>query len=110
MDQLLDQLDANLKELYRKVVDADAMLAQLQKQGQGKHAAIFPKEAGFQSNSARFMPYLAETAELVAAMRQSQQFNTATLQKTVQQLKVLHQTVQEFQHALKGKHSLNGQH
>lgn len=104
MDQLLDQLDANLKELYRKVVDADAALNQLQQQGKGKHKAIFPKEAGFQSDSPRFMPYLAETAELVAAMRHSQQFNTATLQKAVQQLKWLHQTVQEFQHALKDNH------
>ncbi|MCC5853268.1 MAG: prephenate dehydrogenase [Alkalimonas sp.] len=101
MEQLLDQLDANLKELYRKALDADQALDALKKQGQGKHQAIFPASAGFQQQSDRFMPYLAETAELVAAMRQSQQFNTATLQRAVQQLKQLHQTLLEFQQAVK---------
>ena len=101
MDQLLDQLDANLKELYRKALDADQALDALKKQGKGKYQAIFPASAGFQVQSARFMPYLAETAELVAAMRQSQQFSTTTLQQAVQQLKHLHQTLQEFQQALK---------
>lgn len=96
MDTLLDQLDDNLKELYRKALDADALLDNLQQQGHAKHQRIFADQALFQASSNRFMPYLAETAEQVAAMRQSQQFNTATLQRVVKQMKQLHQTLAEF--------------
>lgn len=101
MDTLLAQLDDNLKELYRKALDADALLDELQQQGQAKHQAIFNKDAAFQIQSNRFMPYLAETAEQIAAIRQSQQFNTSTLQRIVQQLQLLHKTLTEFRTALK---------
>ena len=96
MDTLLNQLDDNLKELYRKAIDADAMLDNLQQQGHGKHQRIFADNTLFQASSNRFMPYLAETAEQIAAMRQSQQFNTATLERVVKQLKHLHQTLATF--------------
>lgn len=95
MDQLLEQLDQNLKELYRKALDADAVLNQLQQQGHAKHQRIFSEEL-FLTQSNRFMPYLSETAEQIAAMRQTQQFNTATLQRVVQQLQHLHKTLAEF--------------
>lgn len=101
MDTLLQQLDENLKELYRKALDADALLEQLQQQGQAKYQAVFAKDAGFKVESNRFMPYLAETAEQIAAMRHSQQFNTATLQRVVQQLQLLHKTLAELRIALK---------
>lgn len=100
MDHLLTQLDENLKELYRKALDADTVLDVFQQQGKGKHQFIFPTEAGFQAQSNRFMPYLAETAEQISAIRHSQQFNTATLQRVVQQLKLLHLTLAEFKDAL----------
>ncbi|MDX3773108.1 prephenate dehydrogenase [Chromatiaceae bacterium AAb-1] len=100
MEQLLNQLDTNLKELYRKAVDADALLDNLQQQGQAKHQSIFPANGQFQVSSNRFMPYLSETAEQIAAIRQSQQFNTATLQKIVEQLKLLHQTLSDFRQVL----------
>lgn len=96
MDTLLNQLDDNLKELYRKALDADALLDSLQQQGHAKHQRIFADSKIFTVTSNRFMPYLAETAEQVAAIRQSQQFNTATLQRVVQQLKQLHTTLAEF--------------
>lgn len=96
MDALLTQLDDNLKELYRKALDADALLDNLQQQGHGKYQHIFADNQLFKVSSNRFMPYLAETAEQVAAMRQSQQFNTATLQRVVQQLKQLHTTLADF--------------
>ncbi|MCB5225405.1 primosomal replication protein [Alishewanella sp. 16-MA] len=101
MDTLLEQLDDNLKELYRKALDADALLEQLQQEGKANHQAVFAKEAGFSAQSNRFMPYLAETAEHIAAMRQSQQFNTATLERVVRQLKLLHKTLAEFRHIIK---------
>ena len=100
METLLNQLDDNLKELYRKALDADALLDNLQQQGHAKHQRIFADDKLFQVKSNRFMPYLAETAEQVAAMRQSQQFNTATLQRVVAQLKQLHSTMAELRAAI----------
>ena len=47
MENLLQQLDENLKELYRKALDADALLEQLQQQGQAKYQTVFSKDAGF---------------------------------------------------------------
>jgi len=99
MEQLLEQLDMNLKELYRKALDADALLEQLQQQGQGKHQRIFTDPL-FNVSSNRFMPYLSEAAEQVAAMRQTQQFNTATLERVVRQLQLLHKTLAEFKSVL----------
>ncbi|MDX1676567.1 prephenate dehydrogenase [Arsukibacterium sp.] len=100
MDALLSQLDENLKELYRKALDADALLDQLQQQGQAKHQSIFPASSDFTVSSNRFMPYLSEAAEQVAAIRQSQQFNTATLARVVKQLQQLHKTLAEFRLAV----------
>ena len=101
MDTLLNQLDDNLKELYRKALDADALLDNLQQQGHAKHQRIFADNKLFKASSNRFMPYLAETAEQIAAMRHSQQFNTATLQRVVQQLQLLHKTLAELRIAVK---------
>lgn len=101
MDALLNQLDANLKELYRKALDADALLDNLQQQGQAKHQSIFQPDGLFQASSNRFMPYLSETAEQISAIRQSQQFNTATLQNIVKQLQLLHKTLSDFRTAIK---------
>jgi primosomal protein N'' len=96
MDKLLEQLDQNLRELYRKAVDADAILDDIAAQGKGKHHAIFADEQLFMVRSNRFLPYLSETAEQIAAIRQTQQFNTATLQRVVKQLQQLHQLLADF--------------
>lgn len=101
MDSLLQQLDENLKELYRKAVDADQYLETLQQQGQAKYQNIFVADGSFTTQSNRFMPYLSETAEQIAAIRHSQQFNTATLARIVKQLELLHRTLAEFRQLLK---------
>lgn len=101
MDTLLSKLEQNLKELYRKALDADTVLEQLRQQGHGKFQQIFADDGLFQCQSDHFMPYLTETADQIYAMRQAGQFNTATLEKVVKQLQVLHKTLAEFQAALK---------
>ncbi|OGO81111.1 MAG: prephenate dehydrogenase [Chromatiales bacterium RIFOXYA1_FULL_46_5] len=100
MDQLLEQLDQNLKDLYRKALDADAVLDDIRQQGHGNYQTIFVNDKSFLVSSNRFMPYLSEAAEQVAAMRQTQQFNTATLQRVVKQIQLLHKTLAEFRQAI----------
>ena len=57
METLLNQLELNLKELYRKAVDADAILQQLRQQGHGKYQQVFVNDGLFQTQSEFFMPY-----------------------------------------------------
>ena len=44
MENLINSLEDNLKELYRKAVDADNLINELKKQGHGKFTAIFPEQ------------------------------------------------------------------
>lgn len=101
MDTLLTQLEQNLKELYRKAVDADTLLAQLRQQGQANFSQIMKNDGSFNCQADHFMPYLTETADQIYAIKQSGQFNTATLQRVVRQLQVLHKTLADLQAALK---------
>ena len=95
MEELLNKLDQNLRELYRKAVDADSMLDELQASGHGKHQSIF-RDGIFTVSSNRFMPYLSETAEQIALIRQTQHFDTAVLERIVRQLQQLHVTLLDF--------------
>lgn len=95
MEELLSKLDQNLRDLYRKAVDADAILDEIQAQGHGNYQAIF-NEGLFTVKSHRFMPYLSETAEQIAFIRKQQHFDTAILERIVRQLQQLHKTLLEF--------------
>lgn len=95
MDELLNKLDQNLKDLYRKAVDADTLLDEIQAHGHGNYQSIF-NEGLFSVKSNRFMPYLSETAEQIALIRQQQHFDTAVLERIVRQLQQLHVTLLDF--------------
>ena len=57
MEQLLNQLDLNLKELYRKALDADAILDELQNKGQAKQSpGSSPKPRQTSSAGSGFFP------------------------------------------------------
>lgn len=62
MDSVHQQLQETLQTLYRKALDADQMLDQLQHQQQGKFAAIFAEDSGFTTRAKRFSPYVEEIA------------------------------------------------
>ncbi|GGF84906.1 hypothetical protein [Alteromonas lipolytica] len=70
MDSVHQQLQETLQTLYRKAVDADQMLDQLQHQQQGKFAAIFAEDSGFTTRSKRFGPYVEEIATDWQALKQ----------------------------------------
>ena len=63
MDSVHQQLQETLQTLYRKAVDADARLDQLQQQQKGKFAAIFAEDSGFTTHAKRFSPYVEEIAQ-----------------------------------------------
>jgi|TARA_Y100001970_G_C14140369_1_gene806746 hypothetical protein len=63
LDSVHQQLQETLQTLYRKAVDADARLDQLQQQQKGKFAAIFAEDSGFTTRAKRFSPYVEEIAQ-----------------------------------------------
>ena len=62
MQIVLDKLKDNLQIIYRKSIDADAALNQLQQQGKGKFATIFADNSPFTTRAKRFEPYVQEVA------------------------------------------------
>jgi len=70
MQAIIAKLNENLQLLYRKAVDADSVIEQLQSQGKGRHQAVFQTEAGFRTKSNKFVPYVAELTDEVALLQQ----------------------------------------
>ncbi len=104
MENLINSLEENLKELYRKAIDADKHIDSLKQQGKGKFGQIFKDDSGFDVQAKKFMPYLEETAEQILSIKESTQ--TPAMQKTaiesvVKKLHLLHTTLADFKGALK---------
>lgn len=104
MKNLINSLEENLKDLYRKAIDADDKINHLKKQGHGKFEAIFNKEQGFKTSANKFMPYLEEVAENILKIKESGQpaeQQQADIEKVVKQLHLLHSTIANFSEAVK---------
>jgi primosomal protein N'' len=94
VENIISSLEQNLKDLYRKAVDADNQINELKKQGHGKFQAIFKIDQGFTVSADKFMPYLEEVAEQILAIKNEQ--TTADLEDVVKKLHLLHVTLGEF--------------
>ncbi len=55
--------------IYRKAIDADAALDELQRSGKAKFSVIFAEDSGFTSRSKRFGPYVDELAKDVTTLQ-----------------------------------------
>ena len=62
MQAINEQLQETLQTLYRKAIDADAVLDQLQQVQKGKFQAVFAEDSGFETQAKRFSPYVEEIA------------------------------------------------
>ena len=104
MENLINSLEENLKELYRKAIDADAQIDALKAQGHGKFETIFKSDAPFQAEAKKFMPYLEETAEQILAIKNSNLTPAGQkdqIEEVVRKLHLLHTTLSEFESAVK---------
>ena len=90
MENLINSLESNLKELYRKAIDADNKLNELKKQGHGKFSAVFADSNLFSVQADKFMPYLEETAEEILSLKNSDNDVTANKEKIEAIVKKLH--------------------
>lgn len=91
---IIDQIRNSLQTAYRQGIDADAVLDQLQKDGQGKFATIFNAESGFTSNSNRFGPYVKELGQDLLEFEQQQ--DKQQLAALVKKLELVLTTLAQF--------------
>ncbi|MGB3726324.1 MAG: hypothetical protein WA981_11200 [Glaciecola sp.] len=101
MSNIISALNDNLKLIYRKSVDADAALNNLQNSGKGKFNTIFGDDTAFTTRAKRFGPYVEEIAEDVSHLVDADE---ATLGKAlpniVKKLELMLTTLEQFKQTL----------
>ena len=96
MNKIIEQLNNNLKQLYRQAIDADLKLDTLQKQGQGKFSALFNDDEGFEVSAKRFKPYVLEVAAEVEALHHLTDITETELKPILTKLQLLHRLLESF--------------
>ena len=101
MHSLFEKLTENMQIIYRKAIDADQSLAQLQQSGKGKFNHIFSDDAGFTVQSKRFMPYVEELANDIAQLDSIEpQVLQQSLPAIVKKMEMLLSTLAQFKTTL----------
>jgi primosomal protein N'' len=102
MQSIIQKLGENVQIIYRKAIDADSIISQLQKDGKGKFTAVFPKEAGFDTNSKFFKPYAEELAKTVVELSEQPEDQVKqALPDLVAKIELLLKTLANFKQTLK---------
>ena len=88
--------------IYRKAIDADSAIDQLQAQGKGKFSTIFADQSGFETRAKRFSPYVSELAAEIEALKEEDQSQLAQkLPAIVRKIELMFSTLSEFKDVLK---------
>ena len=104
MQAIFSQLNTNLQLIYRKAIDADKAIDQLQAQGKGKFATIFGDHSGFEARAKRFSPYVKELAlEIDGIKSLSEQELAEALPDIVKKIEMLSSTLANFKTAVAAK-------
>lgn len=102
MQNIFDKLTENMQLIYRKAIDADKSLDNLQKSGKGKFSNIFAGDTGFSVQSKRFMPYVEELGGAIAKLADAdKQMIEEALPDIVKKMELLLVTLSNFQNSLK---------
>lgn len=95
MNPIIEQLNNNLKVLYRQALDADNQLEALQKSGHGKFSALL-KDPAFSFDAKRFKPYILDIASNVEILSKQDDLDKTLLESTVMKLQKIHQLLASF--------------
>lgn len=102
MQSLHQQLNDNLQLIFRKAIDADAAIDNLQQQGKGKFTQIFSSEAGFETNAKRFGPYVEELTINIEQLKQMDENELGqSLPVVIKKMELMFATLAEFKTSLK---------
>lgn len=101
MQTIIEKLTENAQLIYRKAIDADAIISKLQSSGKGKFQAIFPANSGFKSSGRYFKPYVDELGQDIAHLSKlSPEQKKQALPGIVKKIELLHTTLAQFQHSV----------
>ncbi|AUC87276.1 hypothetical protein GTW09_10200 [Alteromonas hispanica] len=104
MHNVHQQLQETMQTLYRKAVDADKALDELQRDQKGKFSAVFAADSGFSTSAKRFVPYVEEIALDWQAMKDMDEEQTkAALAPLVKKIELALLTITQFQQSLATK-------
>ncbi|MGK0502079.1 hypothetical protein [uncultured Alteromonas sp.] len=104
MQAIHQQLQDTIQTLYRKTVDADQALDRLQKDSQGKFAAVFAADSPFTTQAKRFGPYVEEIAlDWQALKDMTEEEAKAALPALIKKIELALTTVSQFQQSLASK-------
>ena len=104
MQAIHQQLQDTIQALYRKAVDADQALDRLQKDSQGKFAAVFAADSPFTTQAKRFGPYVEEIAlDWQALKDMTEEEAKAALPSLIKKIELALTTVSQFQQSLASK-------
>lgn len=95
MNPVIEQLNNNLKILYRQALDADNQLDALQKGGHAKFSALL-KGPAFSFDAKRFKPYILDIASDVETLSKQDDLDKTLLESTVAKLQKIHQLLTRF--------------
>ena len=99
--ELFEKLTENMQAIYRKAIDADELLAKIQQSGKGKFNHVFTEDAGFSTQSKRFMPYVEELAEYIVKLQDAnQQRLQSELPQVIKKMELLLTTLRQFKTAV----------
>ncbi|WP_026959523.1 MULTISPECIES: hypothetical protein [Aliagarivorans] len=103
--QVIKQIQTNLKEIYHKAVDADRVLKQLSEQGHGKFNALFDEESLFKTHEREFLPYVEELASDLVLLEEceDEEHFVSQLKQTVAKLEQMHLLLAQFKDVAKAQ-------
>ena len=102
MQTIHQQLQETMQTLYRKAVDADQILDNLQRDQKGKFAAVFAADSVFTTSSKRFGPYVEEIAADWQAVKQlSDEDAKQALVPLLKKIELALSTLQQFVSSVK---------
>lgn len=101
-ENVLKQLQENLKIIYHKAVDADKQLELLRQQQKTAFTQIFTYDSAFKNHSTTFLPYVEElAADLQEIQTDNEEHYKTLLPAIVVKIELLFKTLNSFKNNLK---------
>ena len=101
-ENVVEQLQENIKVIYRKAVDADKQLELLRADKKASFAQIFSNDTIFTNHATTFLPYVEElVADLLAIQENSEDNYKTLLPAVVTKIELLFKMLEAFSKNLK---------
>ncbi|WP_019617109.1 hypothetical protein [Psychromonas ossibalaenae] len=101
-ENVVKQLQENVKIIYHKAVDADKQLEILRQKDKASFAQVFSADSAFKNHSSTFLPYVEElAADLQEIQTDNEDHYKTLLPAIVVKIELLFKTLSSFKVNLK---------